>query len=60
MLTFKSSRFSGVAADEETGEREFNKYLNYLEKLNYEMNIESEQPSLKASMDLGADKNHEE
>jgi len=60
MPTLKSSRFDGEGADEDTEEREFNEYLNYLEQLNSEMDMENEQPTLKASMDSDADKNHEE
>jgi len=58
--TLKASRFNGEGADDDTQEREFNEYLNYLDQLNSELNMENEKPTLKASRDLEAEKNHED
>jgi len=60
MPTLKASRFNNESANDDTQEREFNEYLNYLDQLNSELNMENEKPTLKASRDLEAEKNHEE
>jgi len=58
--TLKASRFNNESADDDTQEREFNEYLNYLDQLNSELNMENEKPTLKASRDLESEKNHED
>jgi len=56
MPTLKASRFNNESANDDTQEREFNEYLNYLDQLNSELNMENEKPTLKASRDLEAEK----